>query len=130
MCGAVAGSAIALDCAAQSSDIRISVQIAHPSADCADPANVPNRCIGRLMKIVCISSSGWTFKITIDIFTGKNVNYPIVSSTSLNILIIITSNSKEYLNHYNKCNFLLLGNAIYKFTTSCISLQHFLIVVL
>ena len=75
------------------------LQIAHPSADCADPANAPNGCAGHLMKIVCISSSDRTFKITNGIltngiFTGKNLNYTIVSSTSLNILIIITSNTR------------------------------------
>ena len=70
------------------------LQIAHPSADCADPANALNRRAGRLMKIVCISSSDRTLKITIGIFTGKKFNYPIVSSTYLNILIIITSNTR------------------------------------
>ena len=37
-------------------------------------------------------SADRTFKITFGIFTGKNVKYPIVSSTFLNMLIIIKSN--------------------------------------
>ena len=81
------------------------LQIAHPSTDCADPANAPNRRAGRLMKIVCISSSDRTFKITIGILTGKNLNYPIVSSTYLNILIIITSNTRLKITfrcHFNR----------------------------
>ena len=57
------------------------LQIAHPSADCADPANAPNRRAGALMKIVCISSSARTFKITIGIFTGQNLSYPIGSTS-------------------------------------------------
>ena len=57
------------------------LQIAHPSADCADPANAPNRRAGPLMKIVYISSSDRTFKITIGIFTGQNLSYPICSPT-------------------------------------------------
>ena len=65
---------ISLDCAAQSWDTRT-------SADCADPANVPNRRAGPLMKIVCISSSDRTFKITISIFTGQNLSYPIGSTS-------------------------------------------------
>ena len=61
---------ISLDCAAQSLDTR-------KSADCADPANALNRRAGPLMKIVCISSSDRTFKITVVIFTCQNLSYPI-----------------------------------------------------
>ena len=57
------------------------LQIAHPSAYYADPANALNRRAGPLMKIVCISSSDRTFKITIGIFTGKNLSYPIDSTS-------------------------------------------------
>ena len=58
------------------------LQMAHPSADCADPANAPHRRAGPLMKIVCISSSDRTFKITIGIFTGQNLSYPIGSTSN------------------------------------------------
>ncbi|KAI0237361.1 hypothetical protein LSAT2_012134 [Lamellibrachia satsuma] len=49
------------------------LQIAHPSADCADPTNAPNRRAGRLLTVICISSSDRTFKITTGIFTGHGV---------------------------------------------------------
>ena len=57
------------------------LQIAHPSADCTDPANAPNRRAGPLMKIVCISSSDRTFNMTIGIFTCQNLSYPIGSTS-------------------------------------------------
>ena len=57
------------------------LQIAHPSADSADPANAPNRRAGPLMEIVCISSLDRTFKITIGRFTCQNLSYPIGSTS-------------------------------------------------
>ena len=50
----------------------------------------PNRRAGPLMKIVCISSSDRTFKITICIFTGQNLSYPIGStSKDTNMLLAL-----------------------------------------
>ena len=94
--GAVAESWQSVDCARLRCNPRTleNLKIAHPSADCAYPVNAPNRRVGHLMKIVCINFSDRTFKIAIAIFTGKIFNYPIVSSTSLNILIIITNNTR------------------------------------
>ena len=55
---------------------------------CADPANAPNRGAGPLMKTVCISSSDRTFKITIGIFTGQNLSYPIGSTSKDTIMLL------------------------------------------
>ena len=55
------------------------LQIAHPSADCANPANAPNRRAGSSMKIVCISSSDRTLNNWH--CTGQNLSYPIGSTS-------------------------------------------------
>ena len=102
------------------------LHIAHPSADCADPANAPNRRAGRLMKIVCISSSDRIIKITIDIFTGKNLNSPIVSSTYLNIFIIITSNTRFKITFRCQCaHFSITPRGVMYVFNDTIMLRHF-----
>ena len=71
------------------------------SADCADPANAPNRRADPLMKIVCISSSDRTFKITIQFKTIQTVQHQKTPEYSLSHLI------KTSLTMYNKNVYVL-----------------------
>ena len=92
--GAVAGSAQSADCTRLRCAIRGYSNICKLHTH-LQIAKIQQKRAGHLMKIVCISSLDRTFKTTIGIFTGTNSNYPIVSLTSLNniILFIITSNT-------------------------------------